>query len=441
MAISYVNSAAATATSLTYPTGIQAGDLILYYGFRTATTAPSLPSGYTAVKTNSGDASSYRVASLTAAGTESGTTSPTYTNATQVMVLVYRGVTAVGGTADHDATTSPGSVPTISFLATNANSWVVGIGGSKQGTSQAVANMTKRIELKNSTTSMIDGWDTNGGQGTFPAQPLTLGSSTDSWAVTLELEGASNSANGITVVQATTAYSFSVASLAATFPAAVTAGNSILCLVWAGTNASDVSSVSDNKSNPTYTQIYQVDDTASNGTDFEVWMGTATTGGSSFIVTAADTGFNIWWMVCYEVSGLVSSSWLDQSTHTFQDATGGAVSTTFGSNTTQTPELLMQVNFAAGLTNANQFNLTSGWSNLMPTYDYTDVSAKGFAFTTQLQIVNSTGTFATTVGWVGSTQSEFDAIMVSLKAAGGSSGGPVAKLLNVRQAVNRAGTY
>lgn len=189
--ISYITEQTATGTSLTYPSGINAGDYILYYGYRTTTTAPSLPSGFTnpSSPTASANGNSERVCYKVAAGTESGTTSPTFANATQVTVVVYRNVTGIGASSvTTHASGSNSNIPALTLTGTNGLSWVVGFSGSSQGTSQSTpAGVTKRAELKNSTTSMIDGYDTNGGVSSFSAMTVTLGSAGNSASCAVEL--------------------------------------------------------------------------------------------------------------------------------------------------------------------------------------------------------------------------------------------------------------
>lgn len=167
------------------PSGIQVGDLLLIFAYRTTTTAPTLPSGWTSITTNSGDANSFRLGYRWAQGSD---TSGTWTSATQLICQVYRGVAAVGVAASNDGTTSPGSIPGLTLSVPNGNSWVAGFIGSKQGTSQSTpATLTKRAELKNSTTSMVDGFDTNGGVSSFSAASVTLGTSTDWFGCSVEL--------------------------------------------------------------------------------------------------------------------------------------------------------------------------------------------------------------------------------------------------------------
>ena len=83
-------------TSATLPTH-QAGDLILAFAFRDgSTTLPTQPAGWTLVESNTASSSSARLSYKIAAS--SGDSTGTWTNASTVIFLVYRGVntTAIG---------------------------------------------------------------------------------------------------------------------------------------------------------------------------------------------------------------------------------------------------------------------------------------------------------------------------------------------------------
>ena len=186
---SFVNQAQAAAATLTYPTGIQANDLILYWGYRNTTTAPSLPTGFTNITNGSGNVNSYRLCYKWAAGTESGTASPTFTNANGVEVLVLRGIHDIGAVNDspHAAST------TMAFLAltmerSNGTSWVACFGGSKQSTSMSTpAGLTLRGTVQNITSGDMAVFDTNGPVSSFAGANSTLGASATYAVVSVEL--------------------------------------------------------------------------------------------------------------------------------------------------------------------------------------------------------------------------------------------------------------
>jgi len=185
MAISFISQATNTGTTITIPSA-QVGDLLLMFAYRTAVTAPTVPTGWTSITSGTGDVNACVIGYRWAQGSD---TSGTWANATQLVCHVYRGVAGIGASTTHDTTTSPASIAAITLGITDGTSWVVGFCGSKQGTSQSTpGTLDNRSELKNSTTSMVDGYDTNGGVSSWSAASVTLGSSTDSFTATVELE-------------------------------------------------------------------------------------------------------------------------------------------------------------------------------------------------------------------------------------------------------------
>jgi surface protein len=122
--ITYIGNATGT-DSATLPTH-QTGDLILAFAFRDgSTTLPTLPSGWTSIDTAAANICSARVAYKVAAS--SGETTGTWTNATTVIFLVYRGVN-ISRITNID-TESTGTGTTVTY---NAN-------GFWQGLSRLVA--------------------------------------------------------------------------------------------------------------------------------------------------------------------------------------------------------------------------------------------------------------------------------------------------------------
>ncbi len=87
MAITYVNASSAAGTSLTLPTH-QAGDLILASAFTTGGSTPTLPTGWSPIRTNSTSGRRSLVAWRIAQ--DASTAFGTWTNATVVATSVYR---------------------------------------------------------------------------------------------------------------------------------------------------------------------------------------------------------------------------------------------------------------------------------------------------------------------------------------------------------------
>jgi hypothetical protein len=192
--ISFVNKASAAAASVTLPTGIAAGDLILIFAYRSATTAPSLAAGYTTPATGgtvSANAQSLRVAYKIADGTESGASSGTFTNASIVIAEVYRNVGSVGTTASAtNAASTTTNIPTITLTKTDGTSWVAAFAGSKQATSQSTPSGTTLRATQVGTTLIAIGADTNGGVTSWAAHTSTAGSSVVGCGASVELVAA-----------------------------------------------------------------------------------------------------------------------------------------------------------------------------------------------------------------------------------------------------------
>lgn len=189
MAISFVNSAQAGTSSVTLPTGIAAGDVILVFGYRNTTTAPSLPTGYTSAFTQSANGNSERCCWKFAVGTESST-SLTVTNANVIKVGVYRGVGVVGGASSSTAAASTSlSVTGIGTMrVTNGTSWAVSMFGSLQTTSATTpASTTIRGTFQTGTTSSAMMVDSNGGVSSWGAHTSTLGASAAAASGSVEL--------------------------------------------------------------------------------------------------------------------------------------------------------------------------------------------------------------------------------------------------------------
>lgn len=132
MTVSFVGAASAEATSLTLPAH-QAGDLIVMYGRGPAglPTPPTLPSGWVQIQRFS--ASSNNVAVCWRIASSSAETSGTWTNAEQLMALVYRHTTNYLGLG-LSAVTNGTITTSITYPALTAyptSGWVLGLGSAK----------------------------------------------------------------------------------------------------------------------------------------------------------------------------------------------------------------------------------------------------------------------------------------------------------------------
>lgn len=187
---SFVNQAQAAANTATYPTGIQAGDLILYFGWRNTTTAPSLPTGFTNITNGSGNANAYRLCWKRAVGTESGTASPTFTNANGVIIAVYRDAHAIGDVNDgpHAAATTAAFLALSAYERGNGSSSTILFIGSKQTTSTSTpAGTTLRGSVQNVTSGSIAMFDILGATS-FAGANSTLGASATHAVISVEIK-------------------------------------------------------------------------------------------------------------------------------------------------------------------------------------------------------------------------------------------------------------
>lgn len=194
--ISFVNSAQAGSATVTLPSGIQVNDIIVLFGYRNTTTAPSLPAGYTAISTQSANSNAFRSCYRVANGSESGT-NVTMTNANVVQCAVYRGAYikgASGSTTNAASTTT--NISGLTLNVTNGTSWVVSYCGSRQTTSQSTpAGTTLRGTTQTGTTSMALICDSNGGTATWSSKTSTAGASVTGAGGSVELLAAASASS------------------------------------------------------------------------------------------------------------------------------------------------------------------------------------------------------------------------------------------------------
>lgn len=141
--ISFVGQSGYATTSGTVPTHV-VGDLIVITAYRTALTAPSLPTGYTAIDNTSANANSIRVGYKYATSTSD--TSGTWTNATGIIITVYRGVAAIGvvDATTHAAATTVSLASLATFKNGNGKGWVVACYGSTAASTGVATGFTSR---------------------------------------------------------------------------------------------------------------------------------------------------------------------------------------------------------------------------------------------------------------------------------------------------------
>ena len=197
MAISYIGSATGTNT-VTLPAHV-AGDVLVAFAFRDGNNA--VPSNATSngipwsslLSTTGTNTCGARLAVFRARGPN--TANPTFTNATSVVVHVYRGVhplTPTGGTGYGTGTAASVTYPAIGTM-TNATgtSWVAGFAGHR---SVNTSLETPPSGMPSNRSTVVDatdeaaGHDTNGGVTSWAATAVAVGGTASGWcAATVEL--------------------------------------------------------------------------------------------------------------------------------------------------------------------------------------------------------------------------------------------------------------
>ena len=209
--ITLVGGCAAVATSCTPAVkggGVFASGQFEYvFAYRSATTAPTLPAGFTSVDTASASSSSFR--SGCTVTSSSSPSSGTWTNATNVAVLIYSGVAGTTpancknlGIGGHTSTGTSGTTSTITYTTitlTNSTgtSWVIGAAGS----SAAVCTPATVFTAEYSATDLVAN-DTNGGVTSYSSSLTCTGTAGNWKSDTVELLARTpsfTSINGVTV--------------------------------------------------------------------------------------------------------------------------------------------------------------------------------------------------------------------------------------------------
>jgi len=175
----------------------QAGDLIIVFASRMASTIPSLVSGYTSLATgnrnvgtgNWGARIAYKIAAT------SSETVGTWTNAQAVIVAVYRGVAATGAIAQNaGASNTTITYPALTLQATNSQSWIIRFvhgGGSASSVSDLTTNLPTGYVQRNGSASDALILDSNGPVSVNPTADTQVTSTANYWfSATLEITAA-----------------------------------------------------------------------------------------------------------------------------------------------------------------------------------------------------------------------------------------------------------
>lgn len=179
MSITRIGSAVGT-TSAVLPAH-QVGDLILIFAYRDGNnTAPSLPSGYKNIVSNGANTNSLRVGYKFATSTSE--TSGTWTSATSVVAIVYRGA-SIGASAVGGTTSTTVTYPALTLRRTNNTSWVVG-GAGHRSVDTNVQNAPSGMTNVNSVLDATDELavhDTNTTVSSWSSTNVSVGGTSSGW--------------------------------------------------------------------------------------------------------------------------------------------------------------------------------------------------------------------------------------------------------------------
>lgn len=328
---------AVAATTCTI-SGIQAGDLAIAFAFRSATTAPTLPAGWTQIATNSVSSSSFR--SACAVATTTSITVGTWTNATDLVIQVYRGTaagttancltTGIGATANTSSTTSTITYQVLSLQVTDGSSWVVGASGTS--TTNCVGSLlTNKQTIGAGPQTKLS--DTNAGVSSWANNGCT-GTAGNSKTTTIELIAS----GGIVSITATAGVDITATGSSVTI-ASTTAGDLVIIGVNLRTATADtVTSITDANSD-TFTRAGR--STNASGRSQEVWYCLSVGSAQTAVVVNFTTTGNTLSVTSFEYRSFIGALSLDQVATTTNATSSGSTTYTGPSITTAgTVELL-----------------------------------------------------------------------------------------------------
>src|SRR5882724_279858 len=184
MAITFRNAASANANTVAITTPASK-DVIIVFAFNNAsTTIPTVPASYKSLGSNSTTACAGVAAIRISDGTE--TSVPAFTNATNIVALIYRSAFAEGAFASGVGNSNVITYPALTLKDGSGNSWVVA--GAIEKAATAGMNGTASPLTSNRTNqTTVNGLDTNGGVASFGATNLTVTTSGRFVAFSVEL--------------------------------------------------------------------------------------------------------------------------------------------------------------------------------------------------------------------------------------------------------------
>lgn len=186
MAISYIGSAIGV-DSASLPAHIN-NDIILGFSFRDGnTTPPTAPNGWTVIQNPTGDNSCS--ATLAYIISNGSTTSGTWTNGTNTLFLIYRGIRVAQPIGNSEVATGFGLLLTVPALTLNFQddtSWVINFNGVRSTLVNLQIPPTGFVTRI--SDSVLQGNDSNGPVSEFDGVNLGLGLNLTGWeAMSLEL--------------------------------------------------------------------------------------------------------------------------------------------------------------------------------------------------------------------------------------------------------------
>lgn len=171
--------AANGSTTATIPSHVS-GDLLVAFAFRDgSTTQPTLPAGWTSIRTQAGTTCCGRWAWKRAAS--SSETSGTWTNATELEIAVYSGVDRVGASASLAGTAASVTYPALTMQF--GNSWVSASAGHRSINTTLEtppSGMTLRDNRLDATAESAI-FDTNGRVTSFTSRSVSVGGTASGW--------------------------------------------------------------------------------------------------------------------------------------------------------------------------------------------------------------------------------------------------------------------
>lgn len=190
--ITYIGASSGT-TSATLPAH-EAGDVIIAFGFRYSSTSSfTLPIGWSSIAANSGNTTYGRMAYRVA--TSSATTSGTWTNASSVTFLVYRGNFDLTAIAVYEST-STGTTTTVNYPTNNYwkdLGWTIAFSGFRiNNTNLQIppGDLTLRLNrLGSEGIHEISAFDSDGINAGWNSTSVSVGGSATGWrSYTLRLK-------------------------------------------------------------------------------------------------------------------------------------------------------------------------------------------------------------------------------------------------------------